>query len=144
MLENLLTNNAHPTQKASKGEQPFLHATHHLDLIYICIPIIITISQRLELFSTQAFKSEVNSREKTQKGSKGEQPFLYMTQGLDLIYIYICIPIIIKISQRVQELLNTQDFPYKVNSREITEKTSKDKQPFLQVTHHLDLIYMYI
>ena len=29
-----------------------------------------------------------HSREKTQKGSKGEQPFLHVTHNLDLIYMY--------------------------------------------------------
>ena len=37
--------------------------------------------------SAQAFHSKVNSWEITQKGSKGEQPFLNMTHRLDLIYM---------------------------------------------------------
>ena len=42
------------TQKASKGEQPFLYATHRLD--YICLPNIIKISQMvLKLFCAQYF-----------------------------------------------------------------------------------------
>ena len=62
--------------------------------------------------SAQAFHSIVHSRKITQMGSKGEQYFLHMTYHLDLIYI--CIPNITKISERVKELLSAQAFPFKV------------------------------
>ena len=37
---------------------------------------------------------------------------------------------------------SAQAFPYKVHSREATQKASKREQPFLHATHRLDAIYM--
>ena len=71
----------------------------------------------------------------TQKNAKMQKdPFVRFT--------LICIPKISKISQRVEELLSAQTFPYKAHSRDITHNGSNGEQPFLHVTHHLDLIYM--
>ena len=58
--------------------------------------------------SAQAFHSNIHSRKITQMGSKGEQQFLHVTYHLDLIYLTN----IIKISQRVNELLSPQAFPF--------------------------------
>ena len=38
--------------------------------------------------------------------------------------------------------MSAQASPYKVHSREITQKASKGEQPFLHATHRLDPIYM--
>ena len=57
--------------------------------------------------------------------------------------LYICLPKIIKISQRVLKLLSAQASSYKVHSREITYKSSKGEQQFLNARHPLDLLYIY-
>ena len=49
----------------------------------------------------------------------------------------ICIPNIINISQRVKKLLSSQAFPYKVHSRQITQKGSQGEQTFLHLSHSL-------
>ena len=59
--------------------------------------------------SAQAFHSNIHSRKITQMSSKGEQQFLHVRYHLDLIYLTN----IIKISQRVNELLSPQAFPFK-------------------------------
>ena len=38
--------------------------------------------------------------------------------------------------------MSAQAFPYKVNSREITQKASMGEKPILHMTHRLDPIYM--
>ena len=38
--------------------------------------------------------------------------------------------------------MSAQASPYKVHSREITQKANKGEQPFLHATHRLDPIYM--
>ena len=47
------------------------------------------------------------------------------------------------ISQRVLKLLSAQASSYKVHSREITYKSSKGEQQFLNARHPLDLLYIY-
>ena len=46
-------------------------------------------------------------------------------------------------SQRVLKLLSAQASSYKVHSREITYKSSKGEQQFLNARHPLDLLYIY-
>ena len=48
-----------------------MNATHRLDQIYMYIEYYQNISKSIELLSAQAFHSKVDSREITQKGSKG-------------------------------------------------------------------------
>ena len=63
----------------SKGKQPFSHMKHHLDLIYMYTEYHQNISEGLRVIEHISLSLKVHSREKTQKGSMGEQPFLYMT-----------------------------------------------------------------
>ena len=51
-------------------------------------------------FRAQAFHSKVDSREITQKYSKGEQSLLNMTHRLDLIHV-ICLRSNIQISRKI-------------------------------------------
>ena len=54
---------------------------------------------------------------------------------------YICI-VYQRSSKYLKGYNSAQFFPYKVHSRDITQKTNKREQPFLHVTPRLDLIYM--
>ena len=74
------------TWKIRKGEQSFLCATHHCNLIHIPIKCM-KIPQRL--LSYGAYKNvwkKINQRGITWKLRKGEQSFLCETHRLDLIY----------------------------------------------------------
>ena len=68
------------TQKRTRWEQTFLHATRCLDLIYIVYvyQISTNISYSIRVIERTSFPYKVHSMDITQKGSKGEQPFLQM------------------------------------------------------------------
>ena len=68
---------------------------------------------------------------------------MHMKNHAYIVTLYICLPMIIKISQRVLKLLSAQASSYKVHSREITYKSSKGEQQFLNARHPLDLLYIY-
>ena len=70
-------------------------------------------------------------------------------QAANLVYIFDVIILSVtanksgRLSQRVLKLLCAQASSYKVHSREITYKSSKGEQQFLNARHPLDLLYIY-
>ena len=129
------------TQKGSKGEQPFLHATHHLHLIYMYIKYHQNISKGIRVIERTSFPLLSAFKGDNSKGQQGEATILacYTPSSPD-IFVYRLSSKYLKV---YLALLSTQAFPYKVHSRETTQKGSKVEQPFLHVTYHPDLIYMY-
>ena len=111
------------TQTGSKGELPFLHATHRLN-IYIPTKYH-QISQRgWKLWRAQSFPTKVHSREITQTGSMGEQPFLYRKHHLDQIYM------LTKFYQNISKGIN-------VSFKGDNSKRKQGRVIFLHVTHCL-------
>ena len=103
------------------------------NLVYIFDVIILSVtankSGRLTVetsflpLNSQASSYKVHSREITYKSSKGEQQFLNARHPLDLLYIYTIY--YQNISKDIKVIERTS-FPYKVHSREITQKTLKE------------------
>ena len=106
-------------QKASKGEQPFMHTTHCLGLINMYTKYHQNISKGISVIESISFPLLSSFKGDTSNGQQGRETILaHDTPPWPDIYVY-------QISQRVLELLSTQALPYKVHSREITQKAIK-------------------
>ena len=125
------------TQTGSKVELPFLHATHCLD-IYIPNKNHQKSQRGWKLWSAQGFPIKIHSREITQTGSMGEQPFLYTTHHFDQTYMPT------KYYQNISKGINAMElirFPHQ-SSFKGDNSRKQGRVIFLHVTHCLDPIYM--
>ena len=114
-----------------------VHVWHVQMTVLFCL-IPITSSKYLKWY--ESLSTKVHSREITQRAVRENN---HSCMWHTVFTLYICLPKIIKISQRVLKLLSAQASSYKVHSREINYKSSKGEQQFLNARHPLDLLYIY-
>ena len=114
-------------QKASKGEQPFLHTTHCLGLINMYTKYHQNISKGISVIESISFPLLSSFKGDTSNGQQGRETILaHDTQPWPDIYVY-------QISQRVLELLSTQALPYKVHTCDTSRimREAPEFEPYL-------------